>query len=279
MSAVVAIELTDSGSPSASPSVRGRRRGTYRVPTGLPKPRENWRGGAAVSLALHLLALILVVAPLAMLKDITLIEQGAGGAAPAGGGGGGTRGTGGERHETLRYITVAPAPAPPQVVQPVTPPPPEPRAELPQPELPKVEPPQVAVLQPIAGSGGGTGTDGTAGSGTGTGGGVGTGVGIGRGSATGAGTGGGTQELYPPTAMEMYIPPMPVPSSVRGVKIIAQFDVDETGRVVGFEFTPTPDRGYNRRLRDLFQGYRFRPGHRADGSPVRMKTQIEFTLP
>lgn len=233
--------------------------------------------GALVSFGVHLFLILLIIAPFAFMADITLLEQGAGGPGPAGGGGGGTRGSGGVRHETLNYVTVAPAA--PTPVEPVEVPPPEPKPVVVPPELPRVEPPKVSVLPSQVGVGGGTGNDGTTGSGSGTGGGVGSGVGTGRGSGVGAGTGGGQQENYPPTAMEMFIPPMPVPSSARGFHVVVQFDVDETGRVRGIEFTPTPDRGYNRRLREVFEGFRFRPGTRPDGTPIRMKYQLEIDLP
>lgn len=270
MSAAVAF-IPD---PSAQRSVWRPRR-PFRAPYGLPKGRENWRLGAGVSAALHLLLILLIVAPFAFMKEITLIEQGAGGEGLAGGGGGGTRGTGGARHEALRYVTLAPAPTPvvPLVV------PPQPTVELPPPELPKVELPKLSTLPPVVGTGGGTGTDGTAGSGPGSGGGVGSGVGTGRGSGAGPGTGGGRQENYPPQTLEMFIPPMPIPASVRGFRLVAQFDVDETGKVRGINFTPTPDRGYNRRLRAVFEDFRFRPGTKPDGTPVRMIWQFELDLP
>ena len=244
----------------------------------MPKGRESWRGGAAASFFLHALIILLIVAPFALTKDITLIEQGAGGPGPAGGGGGGTRGTGGVRHESLRYVTIAPPVAPAPTPPPVVPPPQQPKLELPKPELPKVEPPKVAELTPLTGVGGGTGTDGTAGSGPGTGGGVGSGVGTGTGSATGPGTGGGRMENYPPEPREMFMPPMPVPGSVKGAKIVVQFDVDEQGRVRGVEFTQTRDRGYNRRLREVFETFRFKPGTRPNGTPIRMKYQMEIDL-
>jgi hypothetical protein len=165
--------------------------------------------------------------------------------------------------------------------------PPQP-VEIPRPVPPPVEPkpdtsastkaaptPDVAA---VPGAGGGSGTDGTNGSGPGSGGGVGTGVGTGRGSGVGPGTGGGTQANYPPMPVEMFLPPLPVPDRVRGFHMIAEFDVDETGRVVSFTFTETRDGGYNKRLRDVLRSIRFRPGSRPDGTPVRMKTQIEYTL-
>jgi hypothetical protein len=76
----------------------------------------------------------------------------------------------------------------------------------------------------------------------------------------------------------MFLAPMPVPDRLRGFRVIAEFDVDESGRVVSFTFTETKDGGYNRRLRDVVRSIRFRPGSRPDGTPVRMKAQVEWTL-
>ena len=70
------------------------------------------------------------------------------------------------------------------------------------------------------------------------------------------------------------MPPMPVPDRVKGFHLVAEFDVDSLGRVVGFDFTPTRDGDYNKKLKDVFKGFRFRPGTRFDGTPKRMKTQI-----
>ena len=67
---------------------------------------------------------------------------------------------------------------------------------------------------------------------------------------------------------------MPVPNSLKGDSVIAEFDVDETGRVLSTKFTETGDRGYNRKLADLLRSFKFRPGMTPDGRPIRMKTQI-----
>ena len=244
----------------------------------MPKGREDWRIGTGLSLTIHIGLLLLLIAPFAMAPDIREIAQGAGGPGPAGGGGGGNRGTGGIRAELLRFVQVAPPEPPPAPTPPTLEVVPPPKLEL-TPTVPKVEAPKLPVASPMAGVGGGTGADVAGGSGSGTGGGVGTGVGTGTGSATGPGTGGGAQANHPPTAIEMFIPPLPVPASVRGFHLIAEFDVDESGRVRGLEFTPTRDRGYNRRLREVFEGFRFRPGTRPDGTPVRMKYQLAIDLP
>lgn len=255
------------------PTTNTRRQ--YRVPLGMPKGREDWRIGSLVSALVHFGIIVLLFTPLALL-GVEEMAQGAGGRGPAGGGGGGNRGTGRLRAEALRFVRVAPPMPAPAIAKPaVTPPPPV----VPPTPQPRAEP--VKELEPTmtVGVGGGTGTDQTSGTGTGSGGGVGTGVGTGRGSAAGAGTGGGDQANYPPTPIEMFIPPLPVPSSARGFHLVAEFDVDESGKVVSMTFTQTKDRGYNRRVADVLRGYRFRPGTRPDGTPIRMKAQVSIDLP
>jgi len=242
----------------------------------MPAGREDWRIGSVISTLVHLAIIIVLFSPLALMGNVVPMEQGGGGPGPAGGGGGGNRGSGRLRAEVLKFVRVAPpmpAPAPPKAV--VTPPLPPvvPLTPQAQAEMPKVVEPTLPI-----GSGGGTGTDQTAGTGPGSGGGVGTGIGTGRGSATGPGTGGGTQANYAPTPIEMLLPPLPVPSSARGKQIIAEFDVDESGKVLSVNFTETKDRGYNRMLAEKLRGYRFRPGTRPDGTPIRMKVQIIIDL-
>jgi protein TonB len=107
---------------------------------------------------------------------------------------------------------------------------------------------------------------------------MGAGVGTGKGSATGPGTGGGNQANYPPEPTAFFLPPLPQPASVRGFQLVAEFDVDSTGRVLDMKFTPTPDGDYNRRLATVLRATRFRPGTRRDGTPLRMKAQITVGL-
>ena len=256
-----------------------RRRRAYRVPSGLPAGRDSRRAWVVLSVLLHVAVVGLLFVDLGGGAELVEREQGAGGPGPAGGGGGGNRGSG-SQPEAIRYMVAAPAPAPTPIPETPRPPvEPEPLPQLRLTEAPTPELPAVARPLPLLGIGGGTGTDGTSGTGPGTGGGIGTGVGTGTGSSVGSGTGGGGQENYPPTPIEMFIPPLPVPSAARGTRVIAEFDVDETGRVRGIEFTQTRDRGYNRRLRDALEGYRFRAGTRPDGTPIRMKAQITIDLP
>jgi hypothetical protein len=181
----------------------------------------------------------------------------------------------------------------PPVVPPVVPPPqpkPEPKPVVqqvamklpdvtqPTPPQPVLDAPKVAPESTAAqsGTGGGTGRDGSAGNGPGTGGGNGSGTGTGRGSGNGPGTGGGLQANYPPSPTELFIPPLPMPDKVRGFHLVAEYDVDSTGKVLDFKFTPTRDGGYNKRLDEVLRSFKFRPGTKPDGTPIRMKAQIVY---
>jgi len=258
----------------------------------LPRAREDRRAGALLSVVLHVLVVMLLATPFAVHHAIVEQQEGAGGPGPAGGGGGGHGGTGGvpDQHEQLQFVQVQPeraqvTPQPqPEIVPPTPVPPPEPiKLPTPEPKLEaKLEVAVAAKLPDVAalpGTGGGSGHDGTNGSGPGTGGGIGSGSGTGRGSGSGPGTGGGMQENFPPTATVVFIPPMPVPDKVRGSHVVAEFDVDSSGKVLSYDFTPTRDGGYNKRLGEAFRGFRFKPGTRPDGRPLRMKTQIHVDLP
>jgi hypothetical protein len=81
---------------------------------------------------------------------------------------------------------------------------------------------------------------------------------------------------YPPSPTELFIPPLPMPDRVRGFHLVADYDIDETGKVMDFKFTPTPDGGYNKRLEEVLKSLKFRPGTAPDGTPVRMKGQIVY---
>jgi protein TonB len=257
---------------------------------GLPVRRENRRGWGLLSALLHALLVALLITPLATHEGLVIERpQGAGGPGPAGGGGGGHRGTGGNP-EQVHYVKVAPpAPKPQAAVVP----PPAVLQPKPQPVPPPViKPPEITpeakaevkveaakpieMSAPVAGTGGGAGRDGSAGSGPGTGGGFGSGTGTGRGSGNGPGTGGGTQANFPPSPTEMFIPPLPMPDKVRGFHLVAEYDVDSTGKVVDFTFTPTRDGSYNKRLSDVLKSFKFRPGTKPDGTPIRMKAQIVY---
>jgi outer membrane biosynthesis protein TonB len=171
------------------------------------------------------------------------------------------------------------------VVKPVVPPPKRvvepPREEVkptavPQPTDIKASPTDVPQL---ALNGAGTGDSGSSGgAGPGRGGGVGTGTGTGRGSANGPGRGGGEGEIYPATPDFLVMPALPVPSKVRGKTVRLVFQIDAGGKITGLQFDSTGDSGYDRELRERLMEYRFRPAHRADGTPVASTYVTELTL-
>ena len=212
-------------------------------------------------------------------------REGAGGSGPTGGGGGGL---GDEAAPRLNFVQIAPqavtaplakTPAVTRTPQPVLPPIPKPVPTVAPPPPPSASAaPQQQQPTPASGTGGagtGTGKTGTSGAGQGTGGGVGSGEGTGTGSGVGPGTGGGDATNHPPTLKQFVLPPLPTPASVRGFKLTAWFDVDSTGRATLLRFTPTPDRGYNDRIRETLLALRFRPAVRPDGSAIRDTVDIE----
>jgi protein TonB len=285
------LSMSDPNAPT-SPVPPGRRQ--RRLPASrLPAARDGRRLASLVALALHVLVILLIIGPTTTHTGIVIERpQGAGGLGPAGGGGGGKRGTGGTQ-ERVTYVRPAPPPSPTLAPVAVIPPPtpiPQPKP-VPPPEVkpPEPTPPEVKVeakpeaksaepTAPTPGIGGGTGKDGSNGTGPGSGGGTGSGIGTGRGSGTGPGTGGGVQENFPPTAIEMFIPPLPFPAKLRGFRLVAEFDVDETGKVLDFKFNSTGDRGYDKRIDEILKGTRFRAGTTPDGKPIRMKAQISYVL-
>ena len=257
---------------------------------------ESWRG-AIFSILLHVLLVLGLLAP-AIVAKRTLLEAapGAGGPGPAGGGGGGTGGRGGQPiEERLQYIDIAPdaipalipevtTPLPEPVIVPppepvVTPPPPPPTPTIDEPKV-DVPPAAVAAAAPsvVAGTGGGSGNDGTAGMGPGTGGGVGSGIGTGRGSGVGPGTGGGDGNIYGPTPTLLPLPPSNPPAQIRPYTVVALFDVDEKGRVLKFEFNESKDRDFNKQVKAVLAAVRFRPGTTVDGVAIRSTARISFTV-
>lgn len=255
----------------------------YRPPVGIPRREQKRWQGWILSLLAHLLLLLLIVLP-ALDSGIDYGHRdGAGGPGPAGGGGGGLDGGGTPR---LQFVQIAPPPsaaaaATAQVPAPLpVPPPVAPPVVAPKPEVTTtpVAPPTSAATAPASGSGTvgvGTGKTGGAGAGPGSGGGIGSGEGPGKGSGVGPGTGGGAAKNHPPTLKQFVLPPLPTPASVKGFTLTAWFDVDSTGKATLLRFTPTPDRGYNNRVRETLLALRFRPAVRPDGIAIRDTVDIQ----
>jgi periplasmic protein TonB len=280
------LEAEDRAAVAPKPTATDR--GHFRPPVGVPsRVREPNNSGRIAAILFHLLLVLLIVSPFGAKLLVREIE-GAGGAGPAGGGGGGNRGSGGSP-ERIKYVAVAPPPAPvpaitppvvPPLVPPVVPPPvvppPPPQPVTPTPAATAPAAPAASAAAPTPGTGGGTGNDGSGGTGPGTGGGTGSGVGTGKGTSVGPGTGGGNGSVYPPQPTELFIPPLPVPGKVKGTQLVAVFDVDSTGKVIGFDFNETKDGAYNRKLRDVLGGIRFRPGVNGAGIPIRAQGSVTY---
>jgi hypothetical protein len=260
----------------------------YRPPVGIPRRKQTRWQGWIISLLAHLLLIVLLLAPL---RDSGIDyghRDGAGGQGPVGGGGGGSGGDA----PRLRFVQIAPSAAPPPAAPTVITPP----AIVPPPIKPPIIPPTIvpkaAAPQTVTPSvqatgtatsgagmtGAGTGNSGTPGAGSGVGGGVGSGEGTGKGSGVGAGTGGGDAKNHPPTLKQFVLPPLPTPASVRGFILTAWFDVDSTGKATLLRFTPSPDRGYNDRIRETLLALRFRPAVRMDGVAIRDTVDIQVTF-
>jgi len=221
----------------------------------------------------HALIILLILIPISQNDFKGTPTLGGGGPGPVGGGGGGS---GGDRLQFVQLKTpVADAAARVVPPKPIVPPKPTPVAPPPSP----VPPPAAAAQSATAtssGPGTGTGNPGTAGAGPGSGGGIGSGIGPGTGTGNGPGTGGGPGKNYPPTPTQFFLPPLPAPSSLKGYHLIAYFDVDEKGNAKLLGFNQSRDGDYNRKLRDVLLSLRFRPGVRADGTPVRDTVDIQF---
>ena len=247
-----------------------------------------------VSVVVHSVIIFLLIVPFFMPRNvIERLQQGAGGPGPAGGGGGGSRGTGGETREKIRFVRVSPTPVPtPTTLPPIVPPPPK--------VTPKVEPPKPVPVQPPVvpkPQVGGTGRTGAAGrwsprrsperaaaaaptdrparvleavaasvQGSGRGGGV----------APVPARGAATRRTILPFQSSSSSRRFQRRANVRGFHFVAEFDVDSTGRVITFDFTPTRDGDYNKRIAQVLRSMKFRPGTRPDGSPLRMKAQVGY---
>lgn len=256
----------------------------YRPPIGIPAKGEPRAQATVAAIALHLLLVILVLAPTVFVSNRLLdyTQRGAGGPGPVGGGGGGSNSFPGRikyRPERVDFLKVqVEQPVPKEEVVELKPeqvkPPPPPTPPPPEPPVTTTSDSATAAARAdstaaLTGAGRGSGNDGSRGNGPGRGGGEGSGVGTGRGSATGPGTGGGDGTIYPPTVVALPILPLPIPAKVRPYKMVAQFEVDSTGSARLIGFNPSRDNGYNRRIREMLLEIRFRPAVTIDGRPVK----------
>lgn len=206
--------------------------------------------------------------------DFSNIEtpQGAGGSGPVGGGGGGAKGI----EEHINYISTSPAATVPKLPEPVITPPVIPPLQPKPVVTPTVPQPSANNTSANSQSGVSNGSGLGSGAGPGSGGGVGSGIGTGKGTGNGPGTGGGNATSYPPTPVQFFLPPLPAPSKIKPYRLIAWFEVDEKGNSKLLDFNPSKDKDYNRRLRDVLNALKFRPGVDVNGKPVKDTVNVEY---
>jgi hypothetical protein len=220
---------------------------------------------AAIAVVLHLLIVVLLIAPWAYFDST--VRAGLMSALMGGGGGGGR---GGET-EAAAYISVPAPRAPPPPVRtpvstPVTPPP------VPQtPVAADAVPAPDSVVTPSTGvSAPGQGRADGPGKGPGSAGGEGTGSGTGSGGATGPGKGGNGGRGTPPDPRQLILPPNgKVPKALRGKELKVTFWVTETGDVARVSESPRiEDSDFRRAFEDAMLAYRFRPARDSLGRAV-----------
>lgn len=81
---------------------------------------------------------------------------------------------------------------------------------------------------------------------------------------------------YPATAIELFNPPLPYPSEVKGFHLIAEFDVSALGIAKLTGMSRTPNAAYNLRLQSMLRSIRFRPGTASDGKPAHSTARLAF---
>lgn len=81
--------------------------------------------------------------------------------------------------------------------------------------------------------------------------------------------------IYPPVAIEFFLPPLPAPADVRGFHLIAEFEVTPC-RATLIGMSRSVNARYNERLQSALLKLRFRPGTTASGKPVRAKARIGY---
>jgi hypothetical protein len=81
--------------------------------------------------------------------------------------------------------------------------------------------------------------------------------------------------VIPPVADSVFIPPLPLPPSVRGAKGIVRLVVNADGKPFADSITicGIRDRRYSRQLGNMFGRWTFRPAQR-DGVPITAPTRI-----
>lgn len=242
----------------------------------LPPTRERYWVGILSVAALHIAALILLLA--APKFDEEDFRRGIGSPALAVGGGGAS----GRVYE-MHFVRLDPPaaarqpeqsrPLPvvvetPTVVPPIEPPLPEIADQPPEQTEFDVELPAVAAaVNGVKGRGAGPGS----------GGGIGSGQGEGIGSGRGPGTGGDGGDVLAPMPRASPFPFDTPPDDVNDVELTIRFFVDERGRVVRVTIEPDiADRGYRRKVLETFESWTFYAARTLAGRPVQGQYVLRF---
>jgi hypothetical protein len=72
-----------------------------------------------------------------------------------------------------------------------------------------------------------------------------------------------------PSAVEMVLPPMPIPEALRGQSVTAAFIIDERGKIERLTLRALDDRTYTRKLMTELRRMNFRPAIKSDGTPTK----------
>ncbi|HEU4680708.1 MAG TPA: hypothetical protein VFS51_03115 [Gemmatimonadales bacterium] len=240
----------------------------------LPGARRRY-DGLAISLALHVLVLVVLVGHGDRIWSRTL--QPGDPALPAGGSAGGG---GGNR---VAYITLPSIPkpsTPPQfeVMAPVSPPK-QVEIAVPEPVVPPVAElqPRDTAIATEAVREGSENVNGNAGPDIGVGAGQSNGGSPGAGAGTGGGGEGGT--FRPPEPRNISLPFDEPPKELRGASLNVTFWVRIDGEVERYTVQPAiKDREYARKFDKVMRAFRFTPARAPDGTLVPDTTTISFTL-
>ncbi len=241
----------------------------------MPRPRRRpW--ALPISLALHALAVVLLVSGIRRDWARTPVPGPIVIALPAVGGEGGG---GGANREA--YITPPAAQAPPRVRErPPQRPVEEPPVVVPPlPEPAPTEPPVAAAPVDSAAASSSTGGGAGPGTGPGTGGGTGGGAGTGVGPGAGPGRSGAGGRGRPPEPRQLVIPPSDFPKELRGRRIEVTFFVAPDGRVEHIQVVPAiAHGGFARKFDEAMRNYRFRPARSPAGAPISGSTTITVSF-
>jgi protein TonB len=248
----------------------------------MPRPRRRpW--ALPISLALHALAVVLLVSGIrrdwARTPAVGPIVI----ALPAVGGGGGGGGANREAYITPPAAQAPPRERPPEppLHRPVDEPPVvvPPLSEPTPTESPDTQPSVAAAPVDSAAVRGSTGGGAGPGTGPGTGGGTGGGAGTGVGPGAGPGPSGAGGRGRPPEPRQLVIPPSDFPKELRGRRIEVTFFVAADGRVEHIQVVPAiAHGGFARKFDESMRNYRFRPARSAAGAPISGSTTITVSF-